>query len=109
MTTLAGVNFPNRQPAGETNGTKNLGARRLSEQKDAALETLGKLRSLLASIENALSNDHAHQPRLREQIRDWEHLHQVAVEAVDASIPSESKTFMRRISAEAALSGLRFT
>lgn len=80
---------------------------RTSQEKSAALEALKRLRSLLARVEHAVGHSHSGS-QLQQHVCEWESLHAMAMEAVSASIPCERKEFRRRMSAEAALVGLRF-
>ena len=108
MTTLACINPIQRQTAvAMSKNNRNRMDSGREDGKSAALETISQLRALLEQVESDITNDELQQRDLQRQASEWEALNREAMEAVRA-IACERKAFNRRMSGQAALSGLRF-
>ncbi len=92
---------PSRQTANERNSVSSC-------EKIAAHETLGKLRSALASLDHEMDNGNFAGSQLQEQMRVCELLQNEVMTAIGDSGSSERSSFKRRLSGQAALSGLCF-
>lgn len=90
------------------NAATNLRQSDQNEKKEAACEMLSNLRSVLANLESQVANGNVNGQQMQDQLREWEKLQKDALKAVRASASCDRKVFKRRMSGQAALSGLCF-
>ena len=101
MITQAKLSRTSRQTAAE-------GSSVCSSERNAARKALGKLRAVLASLDDEMAEDTFTNPKLDDQMRDWELLQGEAMKAIRAAASCEHRAFKRSMIGQAALAGISF-
>ena len=101
MITAARPSRTSPYPAPERNSVR-------SSERNAARLALGKLRAVLASLDDEMAEDNFTKPKLHDQMRDWELLQDEAMNAIRAAASCEHRAFKRSMIGQAALSGISF-
>ena len=101
MKAVPNLRHTSRQTAAEGNSAS-------SSEKSGPRQALGKLRAVLASLDDEMAEDNFTDQKFQDQMRDWELLHEEAMKAIRTAASCEHRSFKRRMIGQAALSGISF-